>query len=634
MPGPSKRHVGYDVKNKDEDSDEEEDEEEIRLRKEEQRRTAERRAREKRSKDLHRQFFESRLQVAMEWEEEQRVNPSNNPLLLQADPEPVVEVHKRCPGCKVQILRKHFVNHIEYSHKCRVKSGLSIESLKKELKAEKERERYGNNQEREQARRQSYRNKNVDNINASNRQKYREDPEPRRVREKERYAANPDLKKERERERHAKNPDAKRTREQIRHAENPEVKRAREQTRHTENPEVKRSREQTRHAENPEVKRSREQTRHAENPEVKRSREQTRHAENPKVKRAREQTRHTENPEVKRSREQTRHAENPEIKRAREQKRHVENADAIRTRKKERHAENPEVKRAREQKRYAENPNIIKVRKQEKYANKQDHENSYEALLDFRSKSIHGPIFPCVYCNEFNFRKNVSIIELEEVESSNFIRHEYRLNHISDLRVLDSYWQCSNCKVQVAKGKVPKLSTVNMIPDETPSAFKDISDIENCLMAPLIVFMKIHNLKNHWRNTDKVVACPVSTDRVLQNLRQLPAGTTMATLVRSAEFGKKVYSGQVRPKLIADCIKFLLDKGYRHFGDQQESQYLMNAIGALRLQEQENDVVEDNDDEEEIPTDATRESDLIKWQQLSFRTKRQSSFHLLLGKNW
>ena len=159
---------------------------------------------------------------------------------------------------------------------------------------------------------------------------------------------------------------------------------------------------------------------------------------------------------------------------------------------------------------------------------------------------------------------------------------------------------CKSCSEQVGKGRLPVTSTRNIPVDETPIRFKDMSGVENCLIAPLIVFVKLHNLKNQLRNSKKIVACPVSTERVFENLRSLHADLDTATLVRSAEFNKKVYSGQVRPELVRDCIQFLLSQGYRHYGDPEKAEALALKISSLDFTSEVTQTPDEDSDDDDM----------------------------------
>ena len=432
----------------------------------------------------------ARREEAEAWKHRQAINPDSNPLLLpqQQPPQP----KKMCPVCKKDISRNNFVNHLQTSRFCRGKHGLSIEDVQKKMNAEKRRE------------------------------KYWENPEAKRAREKEaskeRYWDNPGRKREAEKQRYWDNPEGKRVQE----------KEAGKQ-------------------------------RYWDNPERKREAEKQRYWDNPERKREAEKQRYWDNPEQKREAEKQRYWDNPEHKREAEKQRYWDNID---------------------------------------------HKTSREALQAFRNRAIHGPIFICVCCAEYNFRSNVLRVKsVEDVEKSEFLDQSYWIKHRSHFTVLDSYWVCMTCQEDVNKGKLPKSSTRNIPSDETPDEYKDMTDIENCLLAPVIVFVKLHNLKNQLRNTNKIVACPVSTNKVFENLKKLQTG--IATLVRSAEYDRKIYSGQVRPVLVRNCLKYLVDSGYRHYGNPQQAENLAEAIRRFDLASEDADLSgESFMEEEEVESDA------------------------------
>ena len=329
---------------------------------------------------------------------------------------------------------------------------------------------------------------------------------------------------------------------------------------------------------------------------------------NPEPKKASVREIYQQNPELKRRRARERYEDNPEPKRAHEREagkqRYQDDPEPKRGTERDKYREDPEPKRAAEREKYRDDPEPKRVAEREKYRDEIEHRTSEEALKAFRNRAINGPIFLCVCCAEFNFELNVLRVKyIKDVEESEFIDQPYRNKHSSHFTVLDSYWVCMTCLSDVKKGKLPKSSTLNIPADETPDVYKDMTDIENCLLAPVIVFVKLHNLKNQLRNTNKIVACPVSTDRVFENLRRLQTG--MATLVRSAEYDRKVYSGQVRPVLVRNCLKYLVEGGYRHYGSLQQAENLAMAINRLDLASQDADLSgESFIEEEEVESDA------------------------------
>ena len=138
------------------------------------------------------------------------------------------------------------------------------------------------------------------------------------------------------------------------------------------------------------------------------------------------------------------------------------------------------------------------------YEKAKEHRTSLDALKEFRKRGIHGPIFLCLFCAEFKFRCNVERFELSKAEDLRFMDAAYNSRHALHFKVLESHWACTACLNEVEKGKIPARSTANIFPDETPERFKDITDVENSLAAPVIVFVKLHNLKNNLKNTKTV----------------------------------------------------------------------------------------------------------------------------------
>ena len=121
--------------------------------------------------------LEERRRQAAEWDKEQLVNPAPNPLLLPR--ENCSEPSKMCPVCKKRIPRKNFINHLETSKICLRRHGRTLEAVKKEIKAEKARESYEKNKEKERARSKQNYQTNADTKKRKSREYHNDNPEPR-----------------------------------------------------------------------------------------------------------------------------------------------------------------------------------------------------------------------------------------------------------------------------------------------------------------------------------------------------------------------------------------------------------------------------------------------------------------------
>ena len=305
--------------------------------------------------------------------------------------------------------------------------------------------------------------------------------------------------------------------------------------------------------------------------------------------------------EIRAESQRERYALRKEEEQARKRIEYRKNPEPKKAKMREEYQKDPEAKKDKVREKYQKDPEPKKVKRIENYEKQKANITSLDALKIYQLRSIHGPIFLCFFCAEYNFRSNVKRINLDqakEEEWRHYMDGSHRLRKASYFKVLDSHWVCHSCREQVGNGKLPVTSTANILVDDTPIKFKDLSDVENCLIAPLIVFVKLHNLKNQLRNSRKIVACPVSTDKVFENLRRLHSELSIATLIRSAEFDQNMYSGQVRPSLIRDCIHYLLSRGYRHYGDHNQAESLARKISNIDLTSkvtQSPDIDDDND---------------------------------------
>ena len=63
---------------------------------------------------------------------------------------------------------------------------------------------------------------------------------------------------------------------------------------------------------------------------------------------------------------------------------------------------------------YETDPEPQKAKMRENYQEEKNNITSLKSLKNFQERSLHGPIFLCLFCAEYNFRSNVKRENLDE----------------------------------------------------------------------------------------------------------------------------------------------------------------------------------------------------------------------------
>ena len=155
--------------------------------------------------------------------------------------------------------------------------------------------------------------------------------------------------------------------------------------------------------------------------------------------------------------------------------------------------------------------------------------------------------------------------------------------------VNDSYYICYNCNKYVMKGKVPPQSNKNNLDvfDEYHPSFlpqyeylKNLSELENCMTAKDIPYMKIYTLpKSRYSGfKDHIVNVPIEEEDIRHTIQSLPRTPTEAGII-PVQLKRKIEYKNSHIKAFVSVPKIIQAvKDYKALGHSCYEDFLIDDI--------------------------------------------------------
>ena len=206
----------------------------------------------------------------------------------------------------------------------------------------------------------------------------------------------------------------------------------------------------------------------------------------------------------------------------------------------------------------------------------------------FRSVK-YGPIFICVCCHRSLFEHSVQLIKgineficqinnLHTKIFENAIGYE-SLKH----KTFGQHYICFTCTKYINKGKIPPMSNKNGLgvfdsshPKyvESYDYLRNLTELENCLIAKNILFMKMFALPKSRISAfkDRIVNVPISIDDINKTIKSLPrtpseAGIVLVKFKRKQSFKNSHIQQYVSAQNIKKALLDLKKLGHKHYQD-------------------------------------------------------------------
>ena len=186
------------------------------------------------------------------------------------------------------------------------------------------------------------------------------------------------------------------------------------------------------------------------------------------------------------------------------------------------------------------------------------HKTQMEILISrFHVKTKSGPTFICLSCKRLLYKHSVR--NAEKLKKSNTVMSRKCLRGSETF--LGKSWVCETCHKHISKGKVPPMSRANGCKFPKKPSWMKLNDLEWRLLAPRLVFMKIHQAPRgrQYKIEGNVVNVVADVSNTVTSLPRLPSQNLAIPikLKRRIRYHRHAYSQNVRPNLLWKVAKWL-----------------------------------------------------------------------------
>ena len=178
-----------------------------------------------------------------------------------------------------------------------------------------------------------------------------------------------------------------------------------------------------------------------------------------------------------------------------------------------------------------------------------------------------GPMFPCFSCDRLFFKTAIRKVTRDKLISSGCSEVFLEQVLLSKFLDLETYEFCSTCYSNI-NGKTKKFPRFNINTSmlafpEIPDVLKELSPLEERLVSPRIIFMKIFALgcDRQYGLRNGVVNVPVDVPRMFDAIPIKPeqSGTIHLKLKRKMQYQSHYIYERIRPAVVFKAAKFLVN---------------------------------------------------------------------------
>ena len=244
-------------------------------------------------------------------------------------------------------------------------------------------------------------------------------------------------------------------------------------------------------------------------------------------------------------------------------------------------------------------------KQKEKEANKEQkaqarasrHSTQEGRIRQFRRSVKYGAIFVCICCHRKLFENGVKAIkDLDQYMSILDTLDDQLFNNaigIESIRekffVNGFYHLCFNCDKYIMKKKVPPMSNQNhlkVFDEYNPSYLaryrylKDLSELENCMTAKDIPYMKVYTLPKSLYSgfKDRLVNIPIEEEDIRHTIQSLPRTPTQAGIIPVRLKRKKEYKNYHIQSFVSVPKIMQAVKDYKELGHSCYQDFLIDDI--------------------------------------------------------
>ena len=182
-------------------------------------------------------------------------------------------------------------------------------------------------------------------------------------------------------------------------------------------------------------------------------------------------------------------------------------------------------------------------------------------ILKFKAAIAIGPTFVCMSCNRMLYRHSVQGIQPTIALDSPISR--LCTTKMDGQR--ETTWICFTCRRHIHNGRVPPMSLANGLAFPKKPVKMDLHQLEWRLLAPRIVFMKIHQAPQgkQYKVVGNVVNVVASVANTVNSLPRTMdnAATIPVKLKRRLRYKHHAISQNIRPNSVRHAARWLVKNG-------------------------------------------------------------------------
>ncbi len=212
--------------------------------------------------------------------------------------------------------------------------------------------------------------------------------------------------------------------------------------------------------------------------------------------------------------------------------------------------------------------NRLKLRDNQALYNSMKKDSQQKRALCFKQDTRDGLSFVCCCCQRLLGKNSVIEVKKKELKKwekqfgSQFLHKTMSMT--KEMAYQGKHYLCCNCKRNLASGTMPAICVANGLKlDPVPSELM-LTDLENQLIAPRLLFMKIKQLpKSRMAGiVDRVIDVPLESKDIEETIAKMPrmiskSATTFVKLKRMKSMKNTHMEAYIRPRAVVDALEKL-----------------------------------------------------------------------------
>ena len=186
-----------------------------------------------------------------------------------------------------------------------------------------------------------------------------------------------------------------------------------------------------------------------------------------------------------------------------------------------------------------------------------------DRIRKFRREIIDGPNYNCFSCERGLFKSGVKHVLEKDIED--FLDKMCpKLAMSLGLKGKRDIYLCHTCHKAIKSKKMPNINVGNGLALETIPDELKISDLEQQLIAKVLIFMKLKKLPTTRMRAvfDKIISVPLENQDIEKTVQTLPRQPNDAEIVavelkRKLELKNCHLKDSIRPKAVVNALKKL-----------------------------------------------------------------------------